>query len=198
MRNFVSEIKLLPYSILFRLFSIIFLLICFTSCSKIINTVFYNDKLSQPLAVQVVREAPYEANDPQFLPQIDTVMKSIFNSKNIRLGDAPSRYILHIQKVKYKIDKIDEEVIDRNGERTGQYGKRLEILLHFEGFIKDTLTQKEKKLIFHLEDIKPVVSDLFFDFFAVDSEGSIPNHKPLKNCFIGVSNRVVKFIQKEK
>ena len=181
---------------IFRFLSFILVLISCTSCGVIIDNIFYNDKLSKPVAVQVVRDTPYEASDPQFLPKIDTVMYNFFNSKNIRLGDAPSRYILHIQKVKYEIEKSEEEARDKNGIGTGQYGTRLEILLHFEGFIKDTLTQKEKKLIWHLEDIKPVTSDFLFDFFASDNEGSIPKHKPLQNCFIVMSNKSVKFIKK--
>lgn len=181
-------------------FKIIFLLFLLTSCSSTINKLAFRKKLLCRTEVQVVKGAQYNfnLNDSKININVDSIMKSTFHKKNIELVNSNSKYVLVIDKINYQIVKESTEAQDSKGLGTGQYGTQLTIKLDFEAKIINSLNKKEKRLKWNISDIKPVHSDLIFDFFAVDSENTFSPSEPLNNCFNAMSHKAVNFINKQK
>lgn len=176
----------------------IFLVLLLTSCSSTTNKLFFNKKLKEEIEVQLIKSADYkiDISDYEISNEIDSIMKDVFHKKNIKLVNTKSKYVMVINRFYYQVLKERSEVLDSNGFGTGNYGIQLNIQLELDSKIMDTLTKKEKEIKWNLGDVKPVHSDLVFDFFAVDSEDSFSPSNPLKNCFNMMSHRVVKFIEK--
>ncbi len=181
-------------------FKLIFLLLFLTSCVSTINKLAFQKNLLNRTEVQVVKNTHFDINlnDHKISINVDSIMKSVFHKKNIELVNSKSKYVLVIDKMNYKIVKESTEAQDSKGLGTSQYGTQLTIMLDFEAKIIDTSSKNEKKLKWNISDIKPVHSDLLFDFFAVDSDDSFSPVVPLNNCFNAMSHKTVKFIIKQK
>lgn len=180
-------------------FIIVFLLLLLTSCVSTINKSAFRKKLINRTEVQVVKSVHYNNNfiDDKMSINVDSIMKNVFQNKNIELVNSKSKYVLFIDKMNYEIVKESAEVQDSKGLGTRQYGTQLIIKLDFEAKIIDTLTKNEKKTKWNFSDIKPVHSDFLFDFFAVDSNDSFSPLTPLNNCFNAMSHKTVNFINKQ-
>ena len=82
------------------------------------------------------------------------------------------------------------------GFGTNQFGNQLNIQLDIESVFFDTINQKEQDFKWNLGDIKPVHSDLLFDFFPADSENKYKPKVNIANYFNIVSHKIVKIVNR--
>ena len=196
MHDFILKITIFPCRSIFRFLSFILVLISCTSCGSFGNSILYQRSLSKPTLVQLEKPAAYEVSDSLMLSEIDSVMQSVFYRKNIRLVTTKSRFVLHLEKVKYTIHEVEKQQFDRNGQGNG-YGMENEIYLNFQGYILDTLTKKTEKLPLETLDSKPQTTHIFNGSAGLDTR-RVSLREPLKANFLLFSHWVVRFIEKRK
>ena len=122
--------------------------------------------------------------------------KNIFKTKNINIIFTECKYKLIISKFDYRLEKKEAEVYDKDGFGTNQFGNQLNIQLDIESVFFDTINQKEQDFKWNLGDIKPVHSDLLFDFFPADSENKYKPKVNIANYFNIVSHKIVKIVNR--
>lgn len=151
--------------------------------------------------LQLVKNADYKIDLEGYSlteKEIDELMVNIFKSKNINIIFTESKYKLKITKFDYRLVKEKAEVYDNDGLGTSQYGNQLNIQLDIESIFFDTVNKKEQEFKWNLGDIKPVHSDLLFDFFPADSENRYKPKVNIVNYFNIVSHKIVKIVNRTK
>lgn len=188
MHNFLITRSTFEFKTLLRFVGVFLVVFLFTSCGSFGNSILFQRSLSKPTLVQLEKSAAYEVNDSLMLPEIDSVMQSVFYRKNIRLVTTKSRFILHLEKIKYTLHEFEKQQYDRNGQSNG-FGMENEIYLNFQGYILDTLTKKSKKLPLETLDSKPQRSYIFNGSVSLDSS-RVNLREPLKTNFLLFSHWV--------
>ena len=183
-----------------------FLLILFVainiSCVNYNNQIFFKKKTPSYTEVQLINESEYKIEIEGFKisnQEIDTIILNNFKKKNIILTDNNNaKYKLSLKKLSFSIKKTRSAATYLKGNQTGNYGNEIKINIDIESLIVNNENQKEKKIMWNLSDIKPVSTDILFDFFANDNEDKIKPKIMLENSVNGISHKVVKFILKQK
>ena len=176
-----------------------FILLFLSSCTNPNNQLFYKAKAKKMTNLQLVKNAEYKIDLGGYSlteKEIDDLMVNIFKSKNINLVLTECKYKLKISKFDYRLEKKEAEVYDKDGFGTNQFGNQLNIQLDIESVFFDTINQKEQDFKWNLGDIKPVHSDLLFDFFPADSENKYKPKVNIANYFNIVSHKSVKIVNR--
>ncbi|PDS21789.1 MULTISPECIES: hypothetical protein [Flavobacterium] len=183
-----------------------FLLILFVainiSCVNYNNQLFFKKKTPSYTEVQLIKQCEYKIDIEGFKisnQEIDSIILNNFKKKNIILTDNNNnKHKLYLNKLSFSIKKTRSEATDLKGNHTGNYGNEITVNIDIESLIMNNENKKEKKIISGISDIKPVSTDILFDFFAVDSENKIKPKVMLENSINATSHKVVKFILKQK
>jgi hypothetical protein len=176
-----------------------FILLFLSSCTNPNNQFFYKAKAKKMTNLQLVKNADYNIDIEGYSlteKEIDDLMVNIFKTKNINIIFTECKYKLIISKFDYRLEKKEAEVFDNDGLGTGQYGNQLNIRLDIESIFFDTINKKEQEFKWNLGDIKPVHSELLFDFFPADSENKYKPKVNIANYFNIVSHKIVKIVNR--
>lgn len=179
----------------------LYILLFLTSCTNPNNQLFYKAKAKKAITLQLIKNCEYKIDLEGYNlteKEVDDLMFNLFKNKNINIVFTESKYKLEISKFNYHLEKKKAEVYDNNGFGTNQYGVQLNIKIDIESVFIDTINKIEKEFKSNLGDIKPVHSDLLFDFFPVDSENSFKPKVNIENYFNVVSHKIVKIVNKNE